>query len=309
MARAAIQKATIRLKTRVISIDNSLALPDHDPKVLVSTETDIYEFDEVIVTSPLGCLKQGQIKFSPSLPLKLTKALEHASYSGLEKVFFCFPAAFWDAAPSDTSSVSGSACLPEASGLPTFVHFLGPQYTSQNPQSWTLEVQSLSSKEIFGDEARAILIFTIWGPCADHVTSMITGIEPSSSSYTRSLDDFFKPYYSLLPNYDASQAYCQPDGVLATNWKNDALAGHGTYTNFKIHAATSDEKHGDVPLQESLAVIRNGLPDRGIWLAGEHAAPFVALGTLTGAYWSGEAVGLRVLGAHGLADVAEVEAD
>ena len=29
----------------------------------------------------------------------------------------------------------------------------------------------------------------------------------------------------------------------------------------------------------------------GLWFAGEHVAPFVALGTTTGAWWSGEAVG------------------
>ena len=37
------------------------------------------------------------------------------------------------------------------------------------------------------------------------------------------------------------------------------------------------------------------MPERGIWLAGEHTAPFVAVGTTTGAYWSGEMVGMRVL--------------
>ena len=42
----------------------------------------------------------------------------------------------------------------------------------------------------------------------------------------------------------------------------------------------------------------------GIWLAGEHVAPFVALGTTTGAYWSGEGVARRVLAKWGM-DVAE----
>ena len=32
----------------------------------------------------------------------------------------------------------------------------------------------------------------------------------------------------------------------------------------------------------------------GLWLAGEHTAPFVALGTTTGAYWSGEGVARRI---------------
>ena len=34
--------------------------------------------------------------------------------------------------------------------------------------------------------------------------------------------------------------------------------------------------------------------ERGVWFAGEHTAPFVALGTTVGAYWSGEEVAGRV---------------
>lgn len=34
--------------------------------------------------------------------------------------------------------------------------------------------------------------------------------------------------------------------------------------------------------------------ERGVWLAGEHTAPFVGLGTTSGAYWSGEAVAGRI---------------
>lgn len=34
--------------------------------------------------------------------------------------------------------------------------------------------------------------------------------------------------------------------------------------------------------------------ERGVWFAGEHTAPFVGLGTTSGAYWSGEAVAGRI---------------
>ena len=64
-----------------------------------------------------------------------------------------------------------------------------------------------------------------------------------------------------------------------------------------------------VRLEEDVRVLREGMPERGVWLAGEHAAPFVAVGTLTGAYWSGEAVGMRVLGAWGLVEEGEGEAE
>lgn len=46
---------------------------------------------------------------------------------------------------------------------------------------------------------------------------------------------------------------------------------------------------------------------RGIWFAGEATAPFAAVGTVTGAYWSGEAVGRRILDMCGLAGQEEVK--
>ena len=36
------------------------------------------------------------------------------------------------------------------------------------------------------------------------------------------------------------------------------------------------------------------MPERAIWFAGEHCAPYEALGTVTGAWWSGDAIGRRV---------------
>ena len=77
--------------------------------------------------------------------------------------------------------------------------------------------------------------------------------------------------------------------------------------NFQVRedadAAKGEEKkegEGEVRLEDDIRALREGVPARGMWLAGEHTAPFVALGTLTGAYWSGEAAGMRVLAANGL---------
>lgn len=61
------------------------------------------------------------------------------------------------------------------------------------------------------------------------------------------------------------------------------------------------EGEAEVKLEEDIRALRWGMPERGVWLAGEHTAPFVALGTSTGAYWSGESVGMRILRAYGKA--------
>lgn len=51
---------------------------------------------------------------------------------------------------------------------------------------------------------------------------------------------------------------------------------------------------------KDVEVLRHGVPERGVWFAGEHTAPFIASGTTTGAYWSGEAVGERIAEAYGM---------
>jgi len=216
----------------------------------------------------------------------LIKAIKNTAYSTLEKVYLTFPKAFWDAPGIDSSSFS-------------FAHFLHPTYSPNNPDSWTLELNALSSPELFGIHAQPTLLFTIYGPCAIHITSLINRLSPSSPEYFTILNEFFRPYYSLLPNYTLEDPICHPTAALATNWQNDFLAGCGSYMNFQVSEAITGSET-EVKLEEDLRVLRRGMPERGVWFAGEHTAPFVALGTLTGAYWSGEVAGVRILRAHSL---------
>ncbi|KAK3190888.1 hypothetical protein K4F52_003205 [Lecanicillium sp. MT-2017a] len=110
--------------------------------------------------------------------------------------------------------------------------------------------------------------------------------------------DFFSPDYCLLPNYAADDPNCVPVCALATNWQNDELAGNGSYTNFKT--SPSLPEGGCETQLDDIRAMRHGMPERGIWLAGEHTAPFVAIGKSTGAYWSGESVAMRILATNGL---------
>lgn len=73
---------------------------------------------------------------------------------------------------------------------------------------------------------------------------------------------------------------------------NDNLAGNGSYSNFPTGLEQGDK---------DIEVMREGIPGRGIWFAGEHTSPFVAIGTVTGAYWSGEGVAKRIAEAYGFA--------
>lgn len=84
-----------------------------------------------------------------------------------------------------------------------------------------------------------------------------------------------------------------PKGVFATNWVSDEFAGYGSYTNFQVGLEDGDG---------CVEGLRRGMPEKGIWFAGEHTAPFVALGTSTGAWWSGEGVAGRIVEAAVVAE-------
>ena len=138
--------------------------------------------------------------------------------------------------------------------------------------------------------AHPTLLFYTFGDTSKYLTEETAKLDTQAKK-DAFLFDFFKPYYSRLPHYSESSTECQPTGCLATNWLNDELAGNGSYTNFQVGL-----EDGDTDIE----TLRKGLPDVGLWLAGEHTAPFVGLGTATGAFWSGESVGRRIAERYGL---------
>ena len=161
---------------------------------------------------------------------------------------------------------------------------------------------------------------------------MLASLDAASRKYQDLLDGFLRPYYSLLPNYAINADECKPSELLATGWQRDRFAGYGSYSNFQVPGPRKDAcrsivrktssegnnsadvaplrnetvisvENGASPgetedfphLDKDIEVLRQGLPEQGVWIAGEHTAPFVALGTVTGAFWSGEAVAKRVV--------------
>lgn len=140
-----------------------------------------------------------------------------------------------------------------------------------------------------GDASQPTLLFYTYGDESSFLTDTVAKMD-SQAKKDAYLYGFFKPYYSRLPYYDEASADCQPSACFATGWLLDDLAGNGSYSNFQVGLEEGDK---------DIEIMRKGLPDRGLWFAGEHTAPFVALGTVTGAYWSGESVGRRIAEAYG----------
>ena len=129
---------------------------------------------------------------------------------------------------------------------------------------------------------RSILLFYTYGECSRYLTSRINGKE--ATSRFKLLQEFFEPYYSRLPNYDSQS--CAPTRILATEWSQDEYSGFGSYCNFQVGI---EDAAGDVK------ALRHGMPEYSIFFAGEHTAPFDGLGTVAGAYASGEKVAYRIL--------------
>ncbi|KAK3392172.1 hypothetical protein B0T20DRAFT_362628 [Sordaria brevicollis] len=277
--------ADIKLQTRVTEIFGKSHTGSNTVKVK-TTNNQIYEFDELILTTPLGWLKQNLHAFHPPLPPRLTSAIQSIGYGCLEKVYISFPKAFWlehDSSQGDDRTVRG------------FCQWLSPSYApSTNPSRWTNEIVELGS--IDPSVAHPTLLFYIYGAESEYVTSKVrslsSGTSKGSTEAAQFLYEFFRPYYSLLPSYSPSSPDCHPSGYLATDWLHDDLAGNGSYCNFQVGL-----KEGD----KDILAMRHGNPEEGVWMAGEHTATFVALGTVTGAYWSGEDVARRVAEGYGRA--------
>lgn len=190
-------------------------------------------------------------------------------------MYISFPKAFWLSGAGDRK-VQG------------FVQWLSPNYAvDSNPDRWNQEVVELAS--LSPETSHPTLLFYIFGEQSRHMTARVAEIEDQAKK-DQFLFDFFRPYYSRLPEYSEASGDCRPVGCLATSWLRDELAGFGSYSNFQVGL-----EEGDVDIE----TMRAGLPDKGLWFAGEHTAPFVALGTATGAYWSGESVGRRIAEAYG----------
>lgn len=274
--------AEIHLNTKVIAIESQSTSADEQRQILVRTEDGREKyFDEVILTTPLGWLKRHLSALTPELPLTVTNAINHIGYGRLEKVYITFPCAFWQDASQKT-------------GKPFIFQFLAPTYASDhNPEGWTIECISLAALPPPCNHAS--LLFYLNGPCSEYVTSLVRGTKAGSTDYCEKLESFFSPYYSLLANFDPRT--CEPLSFCSTDWQNDELAGNGSYSTFQV---SDYDKEGLVELDKDLEVLRIGCPERNLWFAGEHTAPTLALGTTTGAYWSGDAVAQRISRVYGM---------
>ncbi|KKK15274.1 hypothetical protein ARAM_001925 [Aspergillus rambellii] len=303
VSNRALQDAEIRYNQPIVKIESRPIIQGTSTRQEITLTTEAGEtsqFDEVVVTCPLGWLKRNKSAFIPELPPRLTSAIDSISYGRLEKVYVTFPRAFWKSEPvnmvslpvngSESHTNDPSTDLTQNQSSP-FAQFLHPAYT-EVPAGIPWNQECLSMASFPEDCAHPTLLFYTYGPCATHIVSTVSAMDPASSEYYTFLDNFTKPFYSRLHGYSSSSPDCTPKAFLATQWQNDPYAGNGSYCNFQVGLQQGDE---------DIEVLRAGVGlDHGIWFAGEHTSPFVALGTTTGAFWSGERAGGQICARYGL---------
>ncbi|KAK5170444.1 uncharacterized protein LTR77_005032 [Saxophila tyrrhenica] len=306
VAKGAVAGAELRLNSKVIRISS------HENQgggtASLYTEDGRFDFDEVVVTAPLGWLKRNQQAFDPSLPPRLSQAIDNIGYGTLDKVYITFPSAFWDVPLPERRSAHHSidphGTTPNVTAITApvhqppdgkeskhyagFTHWMAPAYASDtNAQGWDQEGMNLAA--LPESCAHPTLLFYVYGDCAVYIAEIVAKAQ-SDAERDEKLLQFFKPYFSLLPNFDPANPDCEPTAVLATAWANDEFAGYCSYSNFQIGLEDG---------ARDIETMRYGMPERHIWFAGEHTAPFDSSGTTTGAYVSGEAAAKRIARASG----------
>jgi monoamine oxidase len=92
-----------------------------------------------------------------------------------------------------------------------------------------------------------------------------------------------------MPHYSAENPDCAPSAFLASTWRYDELAGYGSYCNMQVGIDGADTH---------IRSLQDGMPSRGIWFAGEHAAPIEERGTVGGAWLSAEIAAEKIIAKH-----------
>lgn len=310
LAKPLADKAEIHLNTVVKQIRGRES-GRHEQVIVVTEDEQEMKFDEVVMTAPLGWLKRNLDCFVPNVPNGFKTAVESLGYGMLDKVYISFEEPFWqnpDTSVSQNAGAEEKTTPEEPSPVPDTVPidshqdspaakstsgsittFLRPQYVSTSPIA-NLTQDCINLAALPKEVAHPTLLFYTSNPTTSILSSLTSSHKDNDTPFSipvsadHPLIPLFEPYYSKL--FGQSQKMPKPTAILFTNWYADPFAGHGSYTFFPA---------GQNNLDKHVETLREGMPDRGIWIAGEHTAPFVALGTVTGAWMSGESVAQRIL--------------
>ncbi|MDX1640911.1 MAG: FAD-dependent oxidoreductase [Balneolaceae bacterium] len=154
----------IRLNSRVTGINYA------SEKVSVLTNTHSFECDYLVVTVPLGVLKNNDITFSPSLPANKSTAIHQTEMGNVNKFLLTWNTAFW------ATSLQYIGYTPETKGK--FNYFLNvKKFSPENALmtfafgDYATTTESMSDSDVINEIM--IHLQSIYGSSVPNPTNML----------------------------------------------------------------------------------------------------------------------------------------
>ncbi len=184
------QGLDIRLNEKVTRISYSA------DSVEVNTSSGVFGGEKVIVTLPLGVLKQASVKFEPSLPASKQSAIDRLAMGVLNKVYLKFPETFWNQEIENFGYLGEK--LGEWSDWMSFVPYVGaPVLMAFHGGEKGFAIENLSDDEIIAGAMKTLRV--IYGDAIP---------EPEGYLITRwGKDPFSFGAYSHIPPFASGDDY------------------------------------------------------------------------------------------------------
>ncbi|MBI3764836.1 MAG: FAD-dependent oxidoreductase [Chloroflexi bacterium] len=195
--------------------------------VKITTSNGEFDAKRVVVTLPLGVLKNDSVEFSPELPDEKQQAIKALGSGVLNKVYLRFPDAFWKDDDTDLLGYIAANKGEWAEDLNIYKFFGKPILLMFNAGTYGAAVESFSDDEIVA-KAMAVLRAMYGGGIPD----------PESFQITRWIADPFAggSYSHMAPGstLDDRDALAEPVGdrlffAGEATHREHAATAHGAY--------------------------------------------------------------------------------
>ncbi|KAK2076589.1 hypothetical protein QBZ16_005349 [Prototheca wickerhamii] len=247
----------LRLNAAVTAIDLSekedraVVTYEASDDASVSPASQSVACDLVIVTVPLGVLKQNAISFTPALPPWKTEAIGRLGFGCLNKVVLRFPSIFWDNSLDYFGAVQPAG---EASRGQAFMFWNLARHNGGVPILVAL-VSGAAARALEVGEAEGMT-----GSSGDGSKAATdANVDNNSKSHTSAASGAVAGALRALRNIFGQDAVPGPSATAVTRWASDPAA-RGSYSFVAVGASGRDYDVLALPVR------------RRVLFAGEHTA-------------------------------------
>ena len=203
-------KLDLRTRKAVQRVIHSTGGSSQDLVKIICDDGEEFEADHVILTVPLGVLKDGSIKFEPELPDWKTESIQRLGFGTLNKVVLVYEETFWDV-NQDMVGLLRQADQAQSVAQEDYIPKRGRFYLFWN---------------CVKTSGRPVLIALMAGDAAHQAEFLSDG--DLVSEVTEQLAMMYKP--KVVP---------QPSETIVTRWGKDRFA-RGSYSYVGATASSHD---------------------------------------------------------------------